>query len=197
MYRLNGKKISLDQDLTIGEGIDAITYPAGSLKNEELRAELGIEWVADPVRPDERLFFVFENEDGTYRTEDKPRDQVTAPVWEHIKAKRDSVKMGGVKVGNKWFHTDDASRIQHMALSMRGANIPANLQWKTMDGTFVIMTQALAGQVFQGVAMLDMQAFAKAEEHRAGMVAAQNPFEYDFSAGWPQTYAEFVAEQQA
>lgn len=115
--------------------------------------------------------------------------------WEAIKAERDRRKAGGVKVGTKWFHTDDASRIQHMALNMMGANIPANLQWKMMDGTFVTMTQALAGQVFQAVAVLDMQAFAKAEEHRVAMNAAENPFEYDFSTGWPKTYAEFVAEQ--
>lgn len=197
MFRLNGKKINIDQDLTIGEGAEAITYPAASLLNADLRAEIGIEEVDDPVRPDDRLFYVYENEDGSYRTEPKPRDQITAPVWEQIKGKRDGVKSGGVKVGDKWFHTDDASRIQHMALSMMGAAIPAGLQWKTMDGSFVVMTQALAGQVFQGVALLDMQAFAKAEEHRAAMNAAENPFEYDFSAGWPQTYAEFVAEQAA
>ncbi len=195
MYRLNGKKIDITQDLTIGEGVDAITIPAKSLENQSKREELGITEHPDPIRPDERLFFIFENEDGTYRTEDKPHDQITAPVWEKVKGKRDSVKAGGVKVGDKWFHTDDASRIQHMALNMMGANIPAGLQWKTMDGTFVTMTQALAGQVFQAVAVLDMQAFAKAEEHRAAMMQAANPFGYDFSTGWPKTYAEFVVEQ--
>lgn len=105
-----------------------------------------------------------------------------------IKAKRDRVKAGGVKVGDKWFHTDDASRIQHMALNMMGASIPANLQWKTMDGSFVVMTQALAGQIFQAVAVLDMQAFAKAEEHRASMEASNDPASYDFSAGWPASF---------
>lgn len=116
-------------------------------------------------------------------------------VWLRIRSKRDQVKAGGVKVATKWFHTDDASRIQHMALNMMGAAIPANLQWKTMDGSFVTMTQALAGQIFQAVAVLDMQAFVKAEEHRVSMEASSNPANYDFSTGWPKTYAEFVAEQ--
>lgn len=108
--------------------------------------------------------------------------------WDAIKAKRDQVKSGGVKVGGKWFHTDDASRIQHMALNMMGAAIPASLQWKTMDGSFVTMNQALAGQVFQAVAVLDMQAFAKAEEHRIAMEASNDPASYDFSAGWPASF---------
>lgn len=107
-----------------------------------------------------------------------------------IRIRRETVKSGGVKVGTKWFHTDDASRIQHMALNMMGASIPSNLQWKTMDGTFVAMTQTLAGQVFQAVATLDMTAFAKAEEHMVAMEAASDPSAYDFSSGWPQTYAE-------
>lgn len=192
MFRLNGKKINLDRDLTIGEGKDAITYPAATLQNADVRAQIGIEEVADPVRPDDRLFWVIENEDGTYSTTPKDKALVTPPVWEQIKGKRDAVKVGGVKVGDKWFHTDDASRIQHMALNMMGDNIPANLQWKTMDGSFVIMTKALANQVFQAVSVLDMQAFAAAEAHRAAMAAVENPFEYDFSTGWPASYTPEV-----
>ena len=122
-----------------------------------------------------------------------PPKPTQAEIWERIKARRDAAKAGGVKVGDKWFHTDEASRIQHMALNMMGSGIPENLQWKTMDGTFVTMTQTLAGQVFQAVATLDMTAFAKAEEHRVAMEAAADPAAYDFSAGWPQTYAETLA----
>lgn len=192
MFQLNGKKISLDRDLTIGEGDAAITYPAGSLKNADLLAELGIVEVPDPVRPDDRLYYVTENEDGSFNTTPRPVDHVMAPVWDQIKARRDQAKSGGVKVGDKWFHTDDASRIQQIGLVMMGANIPANLQWKTMDGSFVTMTQALANQVFQAVSMLDMQAFAAAEAHRAAMAAVENPFEYDFSTGWPASYTPEV-----
>lgn len=120
---------------------------------------------------------------------DPPKPTVDE-IWERIKARLDVVKAGGVKVGTKWFHTDEASRIQHMALNMMGSGIPENLQWKTMDGTFVTMTQTLAGQVFQAVATLDMAAFAKAEEHRVAMEATSDPSAYDFSTGWPQTYVE-------
>jgi len=190
MFLLNGKKISIDADLTVGEGDDAITYPAASLKSAELRAELGIVEVPDPVRPDERLYFVTENEDGTYDAIPRPRDQVTEPVWNKIQARREYVKAGGVQVAGKWFHTDDASRIQQIGMAMMGASIPPGLQWKTMDGTFVTMTPELASQVFQAVAALDIASFAAAEAHRTAMKESENPFEYDYSAGWPITFAD-------
>lgn len=120
-------------------------------------------------------------------------------VWQEIKAERDQRKAGGVKVtiadADKWFHSDDPSRIQQLGLVMMGANIPANLQWKTMDGTFVTMTQALAAQVFQAVAAYDVAVFGAAETHRTAMEASQNPGDYDYSAGWPETYAEWAAAQ--
>lgn len=116
------------------------------------------------------------------------RMKAMAVCWESIKARRDQAKAGGVKVGDKWFHTDDASRIQQIGLVMMADSIQANLQWKTMDGSFVTMTKALANQVFQAVSALDMQAFSAAETHRAAAAAAENPFEYDYSMGWPASY---------
>lgn len=190
MFKLNGKKISIDRDLVIGAGDKAITYPAASLQNAELRTELGIVEVPDPVRPDERLYFVTENEDGTYEATPRPRDQVTGPVWNRLQAQREYIKAGGVQVAGKWFHTDDASRIQQIGMAMMGASIPPGLQWKTMDGTFVAMTPELASQVFQAVAALDIAAFAAAEAHRTAMEASENPFEYDYSAGWPITFVD-------
>lgn len=110
-------------------------------------------------------------------------------VWELIRAKRDTIKAGGVKVGGSWFNTDDSSRVQQIGLVMMGASIPAGLQWKTMDGSFVTMTQALASQIFQAVAGHDMQAFSAAETHRLAMEASDDPSAYDFSEGWPESFS--------
>lgn len=66
MFKLNGKKISLGTDLVIGEGDEAITYPAGALRNESLRESLGILEEPDPVRPDDRFYWVSENDDGSF-----------------------------------------------------------------------------------------------------------------------------------
>lgn len=120
--------------------------------------------------------------------------QAIAHAWEAIKTERDRRKAGGVKVKvgttNKWFHSDDASRIQQMGLVMMGANIPAGLQWKTMDGTFVAMDQTVASNVFAAAAASDQAIFAVAETHKVEMEASVDPSTYDFSTGWPKIYGE-------
>lgn len=116
--------------------------------------------------------------------------EIKAHQWESIKAERDRRKAGGVKVGAKWFHSDDASRIQQMGLVMMGASIPADLQWKTMDGSFVAMTQAVAGSGFAAAAASDQAIFAVAEGHRVAMEASADPASYDYSGGWPKVYGE-------
>ena len=125
---------------------------------------------------------------------DPPAQPTAAEIWEHIKALRDRRKAGGVKVKvgtvNKWFHSDDASRIQQMGLVMMGASIPADLQWKTMDSSFVTMTQAVAGSVFAAAAASDQAIFAVAEGHRVAMEASADPASYDYSTGWPKIYGE-------
>lgn len=193
MFKLNGKKINLDRDLTIGEGDEAITYPSATLRNKQVQEALGIEEVADGSRPDDRLFYVTEKEDGTYDAIPRPKSETTGAVWEQLKVKRDSFKDAGVLVDGKWFHTDADSRIQHLALTIAGTNIPAGLQWKTMDGSFIEMTPARALAVFQACIDLDFQAFSTAEQHKVEMEKMDNPFEYDFSTGWPATYQESIS----
>lgn len=110
-------------------------------------------------------------------------------AWEAIKAERDRRKVLGVKVGAHWFHSDDSSRIQQLALMMMGASIPPGLQWKTLTTTpppvFVTMNQALAAGIFQATAASDAAIFQACEVHREAMEASPNPAAYDFSAGWP------------
>jgi len=116
----------------------------------------------------------------------------TELMWRKIQQKRDYVKMAGVKAqvqgDDKWFHSDDSSRIQHLGLIIMGAGIPPNVQWKTMDGSFISMNQNIASQIFSAVAALDMGAFAAAETHKAAMMVSPTPLTYDFSTGWPETY---------
>lgn len=113
-----------------------------------------------------------------------------AKMWGKIKGERDRRKAGGVKIGDKWFHSDDGSRIQQMGLVMMGASLPAGLQWKTMDGSLITMTPALAQQIFTGQAASDQAIFAVAEHHRAAMEASADPASYDYSTGWPKIFGE-------
>lgn len=111
-----------------------------------------------------------------------------ATAWNGIKAERDRRKAGGILVSGKWFHTDPDSRIQQIGLAMMGANLPANLQWKTLDGSFVTMTPALAQGIFTGVVASDQVIFGAAEKHRVAMEASADPASYDYSDGWPKIY---------
>lgn len=149
----------------------------------------------------------FKNENGIYSTDaDEPiaggvpatAQEVAAmfkeKVWQQIKAKRDEIQdNGGCEVGGKWYHTDTKSKQQQIALVMVGANIPNDLLWKTMDGSFVQMTQQLANQVFAAQVARETAVFTVAETHRAAVNALQTAEDvngYDYSTGWPQTFEE-------
>ena len=134
--------------------------------------------------------------------DDQPAPTVSE-IWDSIKAKRDTIKAGGVKVGTKWYHTDTESRIQHLGLlekarAARAAGgtdatrlqaLGQDIKWKTMDGSFIYLTVKHAEDIFAAVTDLDAAAFAAAETHRVAMEASADPAAYDFSVGWPATFA--------
>lgn len=120
--------------------------------------------------------------DGTTFTAPPPVAVDPAQRWEQIKALRDAkVQGGGYKVGTKWYHSDTFSRTQQIGLVMMGAGMPAGLQWKTMDGSFVAMTPTLAGQIFAAAAAQDAALFARAE-------ALKQDANADINSGWPETF---------
>ena len=119
-------------------------------------------------------------------------DALRAAHWEAIKAERDRRTLSGGYVvsveGNpKWFHSDLLSRSQQIGLVLLGAGIPPGLAWKTMDGSFVSMTQALAGAIFGAAAQQDQATFAAAEAARTVMDADPQSFDLA-SVVWPATY---------
>lgn len=116
--------------------------------------------------------------------------ELKARHWDAIKQERDRrTQQGGYQVAGKWFHSDTFSRTQQMGLVMMGASIPADLQWKTMDGSFVTMTQTLASQVFAAAAASDAALFARAEQIKADMES--DPVNFVLTAQpWPSVYGE-------
>lgn len=120
-----------------------------------------------------------------------PEPISAAEVVANIKAERDRrTQSGGYKVGANWFHSDTFSRTQQMGLVMLGAALPAGIEWKTLDGTKVKMTQALAQQIFAAAAASDIAVFAAAELHIAAVLSSPAPSTYDFSGGWPPVFGE-------
>jgi len=161
-------------------------------------SELDSDWIVNPVFVNEARAMTFGPEFWTFNgniidtVSDAERDAVLksraqARKWLEIQAERERRKYAGTKVGAYWFHSDDPSRIQQIALVMMGASVPP-VQWKTMSGEFVTMTQTLAMQIFQTRATSDVAIFTVAEQHRATMLASSDPDNYDFSANWPEVY---------
>lgn len=111
--------------------------------------------------------------------------------WEWVKRERDARKLRcGYKVGTKWFHSDAISRDQQLGLVIAGGAglLPPNLQWKTMDGSFVAMTATLAQQVFAAAMASDMAHHAVAETAKAALEAGTLT---DVRAiVWPKGYGE-------
>lgn len=193
LYDADGKEViaAVEAHTVSGEVIETVlrchAYSNGQMAM--LRADLG-----DDAATHEALIAEVE---ATYvEPEPTPLVDRQAAAWDRIKTERDRRKYLGVKVGAHWFHSDDPSRIQQLALAMMGNAIPAGLQWKTLTlsppPVFVVMTPALAQGIFQSTAASDAAIFTASEAHRVAMEASDTPEGYDFSGGWPASIEDDV-----
>lgn len=155
-------------------------------------------------------------QDGLYPITETEADELRRPkitniyIWERIKSERDRRKSCGVMVttsdGDKWFHTDTDSRIQQLGLKDRARDLLASggvmsdvvmirgqqVEWKTMDGTFVSLTAQLAFDIVKAVGDMDDIQHAIAEAHKMAMEVSTDPSSYDYSTGWQETYADMI-----
>ncbi|OAM16409.1 hypothetical protein A7P85_06365 [Eikenella corrodens] len=119
-------------------------------------------------------------------------------MWERIKDKRyDNLRHGVyAKSVGKWFQTDDATRLQYLALALEsvtgGFKKPIN--WKTMDNSFLMLTPELLREIMQAMHDDEQADFINAEKHKAAMLKAEHPLEYDYSGGWTANYEQAAAE---
>ena len=120
-------------------------------------------------------------------------------MWERIKAKRyDNLRHGVyIKSVGKWFQTDDATRLQYLALALEsvtgGFKKPIN--WKTMDNSFLMLTPELLREIMQAMHDDEEADFINAEKHKAAMLKAEHPLEYDYSDGWTANFDEQPAAE--
>ena len=117
-------------------------------------------------------------------------------MWTRIKKKRHDNLRGGVYVKSigKWLHSDDESRAQYTFMRTM-PQLPEKMVWKTMDNTFVPMTKALLDELSLQLLADEQADFANAERHRAAMLKADNPLDYDYSGGWTDNYATAEARE--
>ena len=120
-------------------------------------------------------------------------------MWERIKQKRyDNLRHGVyIKSVGKWFQTDDATRLQYLALALEsvtgGFKKPIN--WKTMDNSFLMLTPELLREIMQTMHDDEEADFINAEKHKAAMLKAENPLKYDYSDGWTANFDEQAAAE--
>jgi len=148
-----------------------------------------LEWAdtaTPPVDYSEDTYSTQEIMDAPYVIFTKKSDEQIAQVrWSKLSAIRDNLMLtGGAKVGDKWYHSDTHSKVQQLALMIAGANLPAGIQWKTMDGSFIEMTPTLALQIYSAQMAQEQAIFQVAETKKTDTS--------DLNAGWPDTYVEVV-----
>lgn len=128
-------------------------------------------------------------------------------IWSLIKAERDRrTQEGGCLVDSNWFHTDTFSRSQWLGIKDQARDLLAaggamtdpiqkqgtQVQWKTMNGSFVPVTIQLAFDVVAALGDSDAAIFEAAEIHKAAMMNTALPEAYDYLKGWPVSYGEVV-----
>ena len=144
------------------------------------------EEIHDPVPPadySDETYYRTEQDDAPYVIFTKKSDeQIAAVWWEKVKQQRDElIENGGCLHQGKWFHSDVRSKQQQIALKDLGQDIPVGLKWKTMDGTFIDMTPAIAASLFVAQIQREMGIFQIAETVKATPFATIN---------WPERYVE-------
>ena len=122
-------------------------------------------------------------------------------MWEHIKQKRyDNLRHGVyIKSVGKWFQTDDATRLQYLTLrTLPDKSFPLKEPWRTMDNTDLPpekCTKALFEEIVMQMVADEMADYHNAKRHRAAMLQAENPLEYDYSDGWTANFDEQSASE--
>ena len=113
-------------------------------------------------------------------------------VWTRIKAKREMQRYGGAYIPalKKWLQTDEPSRTQYLQLQLLEAKglFKQPVRWKTMDNSFIGLDAAAVTAIALQIMDNEQVDFANAERHRAAMLKASNPLDYDYSGGWTEIY---------
>lgn len=94
MLKINGDpvKLNLDGSLTLGEGDEAITYPADSLRDQATRDAIGLVDEPAPPRPNDKFYWVGElGADGTYPCEPKDLVDLKKLLVAEVKATANSL----------------------------------------------------------------------------------------------------------
>ena len=111
-------------------------------------------------------------------------------MWTRIKAKREEQRYGGAYIPalKKWLQSDEPSRTQYLQLLEAKGLFKQPVRWKTMDNSFIGLDATAVTAIALQIMDNEQVDFANAERHRAAMLKADNPLDYDYSDGWTEIY---------
>ncbi|WP_276224867.1 DUF4376 domain-containing protein [Pasteurella multocida] len=111
---------------------------------------------------------------------------------EKINALRDEKINGGVYVPelNKWFDSDArAERSLNSVKSTFDLLGDMEITWTCADNTQVQINKEKLILVWKAIMQAQQQNHANALHHKAEMMKAENPLDYDYSTGWTEVYS--------
>lgn len=133
------------------------------------------------------------------------RENQKSAKREGINRKRDDVCFGGIYIESlgKWFDTDETSFVKMIGAKAvmdddfaNGQEIQPEL-WICADNSVIQLSRDDLALIIRSIKQNVSNMHAVAVQHKALLEQSDNPLEYDFSAGWSKTYAEYVNEQNA
>ena len=108
-------------------------------------------------------------------------------MWERIKERRLRAITSGVYITSvdKNFHTDTISVTTYSTVAgMIALDNYTPIQWKTMDNTWVLLTEALFKELQTSMSNKTAANYMVAEQHKVNMLLLENPLEYDYTTNW-------------
>ncbi|MEG9499897.1 DUF4376 domain-containing protein [Mannheimia indoligenes] len=122
-----------------------------------------------------------------------------AIVRERINTLRDEKSAGGVYVEQlgKWFDSDDKAQKKLLGLKATMDLVgEIMVSWTCADNTDLEdFGKAHLTAVIAAILQAENHNHTVARQHKANLEQADNPLEYDYSAGWAKTYEDFLNEQ--
>ena len=114
-----------------------------------------------------------------------------------INTKRDQTDGGGVFVEalGKWVDSDEKA-YQNILGVKASLDLLGDMEipWTWADNSSSIINRTMLAAIVGALLQAKQQNHANALKHKAAMMTADNPLEYDYSQGWSKTYAEHLVE---
>lgn len=180
----------IDQDTLLRVNINAPYKGRSRLDTPEIRAEVGVIEIADPVRGDERFYYNKEQNEAPYLVvTPKNEDSVREMLKTDVKRLRDQKETEGFVFMGKTYDSDERSvqRITSAALTAMAMGPTSTIDWTAADNSIVTLDQAAMLQLPAALAVHANALHTVAKTKKAEIDAADFAalVAYDVNAGWP------------